>query len=72
MKIRFSERLSTVILITVGVVVGSCAGGAVKLSISFNEQVVRVNGTVRGREGSGVWRSAPAGCEGHSSAAIAE
>lgn len=123
MRIPLSERLSTVVLITVGVVVGSytsavgkdfdgvwavnivaddancpthvipvqvsdgavsfsgfgatatgriSAGGAVKLSISFNEQVVRVNGRVRGREGSGNWRSAPAGCEGHWSAAITE
>jgi hypothetical protein len=46
--------------------------GAIRLNISLNETVVRINGKARGRVASGSWRSAPAGCEGRWSAQIAE
>ena len=46
--------------------------GAVDLRISFNDQTVQVSGKVRGSEGSGSWRSKPAGCEGRWSAEIAQ
>jgi hypothetical protein len=48
------------------------SNGAIRLKISTKEQVVRINGRARGRVASGSWRMAPAGCEGHWSAQIAE
>ena len=48
------------------------ANGAIRLKISTSEQVVRINGKAHGRVASGSWRMAPAGCEGHWNAEIAE
>jgi hypothetical protein len=47
-------------------------GGAVKFSLSFNEQTVRIDGTVRGHSGKGRWSAAPEGCRGEWSAQMPE
>jgi hypothetical protein len=46
--------------------------GAIRLNISVNETVVRINGKARGRVASGSWRAAPSGCAGQWRAQIAE
>lgn len=46
--------------------------GSVEFSISLNEQTVQISGTVSGREASGSWESAPAGCSGTWTAEIAD
>lgn len=44
--------------------------GAIRIRIAMNEKVVRISGRAHGREASGSWRTAPAGCAGHWSARI--
>jgi hypothetical protein len=46
--------------------------GTIRLKIALKEKVVRINGRAHGREASGSWRTAPAGCEGRWSAQIAD
>ncbi len=46
--------------------------GAIRLNISLNETVVRINGKATGRVASGSWQTAPAGCAGRWSAQISE
>lgn len=39
-------------------------GGALKVSISHEQNIVEVTGALKGRSGAGVWKSQPVACAG--------